>query len=143
VETIEENKQLACRWLELIDQEEIEEICAITSPTWTMNDGALGLPPGPDGVRALFQKIGPIDQKWVVNDILAEGDKVVVRATNHCLQESFFGIPGSGCPQTFSAIFIHHIVDGQILATWRNADDLLRIIQLGARITPGDLGMAE
>jgi hypothetical protein len=34
-------------------------------------------------------------------------------------------------------MFIHRIGDGQILETWRNADDLGRLLQLGARIEPG------
>ncbi|MGH3612181.1 MAG: hypothetical protein ACRDRK_06130 [Pseudonocardia sp.] len=35
--------------------------------------------------------------------------------------------------QVFTATFIHRIVDGLVVETWRNADDLGRLIQLGAR----------
>jgi predicted ester cyclase len=80
--------------------------------------------------------MGPIDQTWTIEDVIAEGDKVVVRATNTCVQESFFGIPGRGRTQTFTATFIHRIADGKVLETWRNADDLGRLLQLGARIEP-------
>lgn len=62
---------------------------------------------------------------------------MVVRATNRCVQESFFGVPGHDRQQTFSVTFIHRIGDGQILETWRNANDLGRLLQLGARIEPG------
>jgi len=92
------------------------------------------------GVRKLFGSFGAIQQKWTIEDVIAEGDKVVVRATNTCLQESFFGIPSYGREQTFTAIFIHWIVDGKIIETWRNADDLGRVLQLGARIEPGTSG---
>jgi hypothetical protein len=34
-------------------------------------------------------------------------------------------------------MFIHTIADGKIIETWRNADDLGRVLQLGARIEPG------
>jgi hypothetical protein len=34
-------------------------------------------------------------------------------------------------------MFIHHVADGLIQQTWRNADDLGRLLQLGARIEPG------
>ena len=131
---LEENKIIARRWLELINDHKIEEICEMTAPTWTMHGGPPKLSPGQDGIRELFQTIGPIEQKWTVEDIIAEGDKVVVRATNTCVQESFFGVPGRGIKQTFSAIFIHSIVDGKLAETWRNADDLGRLFQLGARI---------
>lgn len=135
--SIEENKIIARRWIELISEHNIEAICEITAPTWTMHGGPPKLSQGQDGVRELFQTIGPIEQKWTIEDIIAEGDKVVVRATNTCVQESFFGIPGRGIKQTFAAIFIHSIVDGKIIETWRNADDLGRLFQLGARIEPG------
>ena len=135
--SIEENKIIARRWLELINEHSIEDICSMTAPIWRMHGGAPGLPLGPDGVRELFRAIGLIDQKWTIEDVIAEGDKVVVRATNNCVQESFLGIPGRGQRQTFAATFIHWIVDGKIIETWRNADDLGRVLQLGARIKPG------
>jgi predicted SnoaL-like aldol condensation-catalyzing enzyme len=135
--SIEDNKRIAARWLDLISQHKVEEICAMTAPTWTMHGGPPGLPPGPDGVRQLFQTIGPIDQEWILEDVIAEGDKVVVRATNRCEQESFLGLDGRGRQQTFTAMFMHRIVEGKIEETWRNADELGRVLQLGARIEPG------
>jgi predicted SnoaL-like aldol condensation-catalyzing enzyme len=135
--SIEDNKIIARRWLELISEHKIEEICEMIAPTWRMHGGPPSLPLGPDGVRQLFGTIGPIDQKWTVEDVIAEGDKVVVRATNTCVQESFWGIPGRGQQQTFTAMFMHAIADGKITETWRNADDLSRLLQLGARIEPG------
>jgi predicted SnoaL-like aldol condensation-catalyzing enzyme len=134
---IEENKAIARRFLELVEQHEIEGICEMVSPEWTMHGGPPVLPKGRDGVRKLFGTFGRIEQKWTVEDILAEGDRVVVRATNTCAQESFLGIPSGGRQQTFTAMFIHQIAGGKIIETWRNADDLGRLLQLGARIVPG------
>ncbi|MEH2105949.1 ester cyclase [Nostoc sp.] len=135
--SIEDNKIIAQRWIELISEHKIEEICEITAPNWKMHGGLPGLPLGPEGVRKLFGSFGPIQQKWTIEDVIAEGDKVVVRATNTCIQESFLGIPSRGRQQTFTATFIHYIGDGKIIETWRNADDLGRVLQLGARIEPG------
>lgn len=133
---IENNKIIAQRWIELISEHNIEDICEMTAPNWKMHGGLPGLSPGSDGVRQLFASFGDIDQKWTIEDVIAEADKVVVRATNTCTQESFFGIPARGRQQTFTATFIHRIVDGKITETWRNADDLGRVLQLGARIEP-------
>lgn len=135
--SIEDNKTIARRWFELISKHEIEEICGMTAPTWKMHGGPPELLPGPDGVRQLFGTFGSIDQKWTIEDVIAEGDKVVVRATNTCIQDSFLGIPSRGRQQRFTATFIHWIVDGKIIETWRNADDLGRVLQLGVRIEPG------
>ncbi|WP_128547349.1 ester cyclase [Larkinella soli] len=136
--TTERNKEIARRWLQLVSEHKVEELCEMTSPTWTMHGGAPGLPPGPDGLRMLFGTFGRIEQEWTVEDVIAEGDKVVVRATNSCLQEKFLGIPSFGRRQKFTATFIHHIVDGIVEETWRNADDLGRVLQLGAKLQPAE-----
>lgn len=133
---MEENKRIARRFLELVSEHDVEALCGMVARTWTMQGGPPGLPPGPDGLRELFRTFGEIDQTWTIEDVIAEGDKVVMRATNRCLQESFLGVPSHGQWQTFSAIFIHRIADGKIVETWRNADDLGRLLQLGARIEP-------
>ena len=135
---IEDNKAIARRWFDLVTQGRVEELCAMTAPTWTMHGGPPALPTGPDGIRTLFRSFGRIDQTWTVEEVIAEGDKVAVRATNVCFQESFLGIPSHGRRQEFSAIFIFHIVDGQVRETWRNADDLGRLRQLGVRIGPAE-----
>jgi predicted SnoaL-like aldol condensation-catalyzing enzyme len=133
---METNKLIARLWLDFINKHDIEGLCAITADTWKMHGGLPGLPEGPAGVRKLFASFGPVEQQWKAEDIIAEGDKVVIRATNHCWQESFLGLQSHGIRQVFSAMFIHHIVDGRIQETWRNADDLGRVLQLGARIIP-------
>lgn len=133
---LEENKRIAQRWLQLVSEGKTDEICAMTHPTWTMIGGPPVMPSGPDGVRYLFGTFDNIDQQWTVDLVLAEEDKVAVRATNTCMQDSFFGIPGRGKQQVFTATFIFHIVDGMVLTTWRNANDLGRLLQLGARLEP-------
>lgn len=135
--TIEQNKQVAQRFLDLVSEHRIEDMCALVTPTWTMHGGPPNLPAGPDGIRALFDTFTKIDQIWTIEDVIAEGDKVVVRARNTVVQDSFFGIDAHGKQQTFTAMFIFHIVHGKVQETWRNADDLGRVLQLGARLVPG------
>ena len=133
-------KALAMRWLDLISEHKIEEICEMTAPDWRMHGGPMGLSVGPEGVHELFRTIGPVRQHWTIEEIIAEGDKVVIRAMNTCYQDSFFGVPSHGRLQRFSAMFMHRIVDGKIAETWRNADDLGRLLQLGMRIKTGNPG---
>jgi predicted ester cyclase len=128
--------QAAERFLQLINDHDLDGLLALITPDWTMHGGPPGLPRGPEGVRRLFATFGRIEQEWTVDDVIAEGDRVVVRATNHCVQESFFGVPGRGIVQVFTATFTFQIVDGRIARTWRNAADLQRLFQLGARILP-------
>lgn len=136
---LEENKDIACRFLELVSKGEMEELCEMVSADWTMYGGLPGLPSGPEGIRVLFQHLGSIAQLWVIDDVMAEGNKVLVRATNTCIQESFLGIESHGKPQVFTAMFMHIIENGKILLTYRNADDLGRVLQLGAKLQPAAL----
>jgi ketosteroid isomerase-like protein len=136
-ETLAANTALARRFLSLVSTHDVEALCALVTDDWTMRGGPPNLPTGPDGVRALFGTFGRIEQTWTIEDVVAEGDRVVVRATNTCLMDSFLGVPANGRTQTFTATFVHRVVGGRIAATWRNADDLGRLLQLGARIVPG------
>ena len=135
-DTLTANKRLAVRFLDLISDGDIAALAALISPTWTMEGGPPDLPAGREGLRVLFDHIGGVRQRWTIDDVIAEGDKVVVRATNLCEQDSFFGVPGRGIVQVFTATFTMQIVDGLIAKVWRNAADLQRLFQLGARILP-------
>jgi predicted ester cyclase len=135
-ESIARNKELARQWFHHISTGNLDGLRAMTSENWVMVGGPPDLPSGHEGIRMLFEHIGDIDQTWTIEDIIAENDKVVVRATNTCVQESFFGVPGAGITQVFSATFILHFADGLVINTWRNAADLQRLFQLGARILP-------
>ena len=137
---IENNKLISHKFLELVSEGNVQEICELIASDWNMHIGlnSVEIPKGPEGMRKLFETFGQIKQQWIIEDVIAEGSKVVVRATNKCMQENFLGLASYGRPQTFTATFIHEIINGKIRETWRNADDLGRVLQLGASIIPGD-----
>jgi ketosteroid isomerase-like protein len=126
---------LALRWLDLISAGDVEEMCRTATPTWTMVGGPPGLPPGPDGIRALVAHLGRVEQTWTVDDVVSEGDRVVVCATNRCEQDEFHGVPGRGIVQVFAATFVFTFRDGKVDHVRRTAQDLQRLLQLGAVIT--------
>jgi predicted ester cyclase len=132
----EDNERIGRRFLSLVSEHDIDGLIAMVTPTWIMYGGPLGLPAGEAGICELFAMFGNIKQQWTVEDVIATGDKVAVRATNTVEQGSFFGIPRHGRRQVFTAMFIHRITGGLINQTGRNADDLGRLLQLGARIEP-------
>ena len=128
------NKALGRRFLELVGDHDVDGLCGLITDDWTMWGGPPALPRGPEGLRTLFATFGTIRQSWVIDDVIAEGDRVVVRATNTCEQDDFLGIPADGITQVFTATFTHRVVGGRIAETWRNADDLGRLLQLGATV---------
>lgn len=132
---IEFNKRLAVGWLEQVDQRNLSAMLSTTAPGWRMHGGPPGLASGPDGVRTLMEHLAGVTQRWTIDDVIAENDRVVVRATNNCEQEDFLGVPAAGINQVFTATFTFRIADGLVQEIWRNADDLGRLLQLGAVIT--------
>ena len=127
----EADKALAVSWLEQVGRKDIDAMLATTTPDWRMHGGPPDLPSGPAGIRSLFEHIGPVRQEWTVDDVIAEGGKVLVRATNRCEQESFFGLPAAGVVQEFTAMFLFRVVEGRVAEIWRNADDLGRYLRIG------------
>lgn len=128
-------KALALDWLRQLSRGDFDAMLATTADDWQMHGGPPALPGGRAGLLALIEHIGPIDQTWAIDDVIAEGDRVVVRATNTCVQQSFLGLPASHVRQVFTATFVFRIADGLVHEIWRNADDLGRVFQLGATLT--------
>ncbi len=134
--TTAELKRLAVEWLDLVSGGDVDELCRRTDPAWRMEGGPPALPAGHAGLRALFASFGEITQTWTVDDVIGEGDTVVVRATNRCVQDHFLGVPAAGIEQVFTATFTFRFHGRLVARTWRNAADLQRLLQLGARVLP-------
>ena len=64
---------------------------------------------------------------WVqVEDMLAEGDKVVARVTlTGAHRGELLGIPPTGKPITVSAIDIVWVENGKLVEHWGNTDNLV------------------
>ncbi len=73
----------------------------------------------------------------IPEDIIAEGDKVVVRALLRATQNGEFqGIPPTGKQVTLPAIVIYQIDNGKIVHHWLSFDSLSVLQQLGVMPTP-------
>ena len=71
------------------------------------------------------------------DDIMAEGEKVMVRATTRGTHKGeLMGIPPTGKQITVSLIIIYRIANGKIVEHWMNADQLGMMQQLGVVPTP-------
>ena len=62
--SIESNKAIARRFLELVSEHKIDELCEMISPSWRMHGGPPALPPGPEGIRTLFGTFGTIERSF-------------------------------------------------------------------------------
>ena len=101
-------------------------------------------PPGtPSGLAGAKQTISMYltafpDLHFTVEDIIAEGDKVVARLKVRGTQKgAFMGVPPTGKQATSTAIDISRIAGGKSVEHWLEMDTLGLLQQLGALPTPG------
>lgn len=98
------------------------------------NNPAPGQGPGREGhkqVLLAFRSAFP-DLSFTTDDIIAEGDKVVLRFTARGThQGDLMGIPATGKAITMSGIEILRIADGRIAERWSQEDEMGLMQQLG------------
>ncbi len=140
-EATDERKALVRRFVEEVqNQDNLDLLDELVAPNFVNHSASPGVPPGVDGVRmvsALFRHAFP-DGRMTIEDMVAEGDKVVTRKTfEGTHQGDFMGLPPTGKPVRISLIDILRIVDGRVSDHWLEADNLGLLQQLGAIPQPG------
>jgi predicted ester cyclase len=76
-----------------------------------------------------------------VHEVIADGNKVVVRFTNSGTQIGpFFGVPATGKSATWPGVGIYTIRDGKIAHAWFAEDILALLLQLGVTTLPTQEG---
>ena len=77
------------------------------------------------------------DQHSVAEDLIAEGDRVVKRATFRATHTGAFnGIPPTGRRITLQVLSLYRIVDGRVREIWWGYDNLGVLQQLGVIAQP-------
>lgn len=89
-----------------------------------------------DVVR-MFESAFP-DFRYEIEDVIAEGEKVVVRDVfRGTHQGNFMGIPATGKQVAMEAIHIYRFSEGKLAEHWVARDDLGMMQQLGVVPSPG------
>ncbi|TDD11653.1 ester cyclase [Nonomuraea diastatica] len=91
--------------------------------------------PGPQALKQVWAVLlrGFPDMRVEVEDVIAEGDKVVSRNTvTGTHQGEFRGLPPTGRSVAYNEIFIFRFADGRIAEIWGVVDLLTQLRQLGA-----------
>lgn len=137
----EENKAIIRRWLEegwsrgnLAIADEL-----IDSNFVVHGAGGQVVPSGPQGVKQLVAawRTGFPDGQMSIDDLLGEGDKVVVRMTwRGTHQGNFNGVAPTGNRVAVTSIGIDRIANGKIAEGWGEVDMLGMYRQLGAIALP-------
>ena len=140
----EENKALVRYWIEeVINKGNLAVVDAMCPPGYVGHNPHHPLkdqPAGPEEVkehvvRTLRTAFPDLQQS--IEDMIAEGDKVVVRSTfRGTHQGPFAGIAPTGKRLSMTAIEIFRVKDGKLPEHWINADYLGAMQQLGAIPAP-------
>lgn len=96
--------------------------------------GSRGTMKGPAGIRANYAGLLAAfpDVVFELNDVLAEGEKVVVRYTMRGTHKGTFqGIEPTGRAVTVPGIGIYRVAEGKIQESWVMRDSLALLQQLG------------
>jgi len=97
-------------------------------------DSPQPLPQGLAGVKEAYRRfrVGAPNFVMIVDDMIAEGDRVAARFTirgDHTGE--FQGIPPTYRPIDFTGTTVARIVDGKIVEGWQNTDVMKLMQQLG------------
>jgi steroid delta-isomerase-like uncharacterized protein len=139
----EQNKALVRRYLEqTVNERNAAAIDELTSADYVGHMS--GAPPLDRATHkqllAGFQAAFP-DLRVAIEDLIAEGDKVVNRATySGTHRGDFQGIAPTGKQFTIAGINVSRIADGKVVEDWTVLDMLSMLQQIGALPAPAPAG---
>ena len=135
---LEENKALVRRVLEEITRDGPDAIDRFYSPDVIYHGIQESI--GAEAVKELISTyVGAFsDRQMTIEDIIAEGDKVVARFHVEITHtRDLMGIAPTGKRIQIAGIVICRIRDGKIVEEWERVDELGMMQQLGAIPEPG------
>lgn len=131
--SLESNKTLARSLYDLANAGDVDAIGDLVSADYREHDPLPGQGSGREGVIDRFSiLVGALAPKFTIEDVVAEGDRVVVRWTNAGTHVGeFAGIPPTGRTFTIGGIDIYRVEDGALVEHWHVIDQLGMLGQLG------------
>ena len=136
----EESKAIVRRYLGVYEQGNIELLDELLAPDYINHTPATpDLPTGPEGVKGVVTmfRSAMLDLRVVVEDMIAEDDKVAVRYTLEGTHEGeLFGVPPTGQRLSIKSITVERVSNGKIRDHWRVTDSLDMMQQLGVIPAP-------
>jgi len=135
---LQANKALVRRYVEeVLSANRMEKLDEMLGPDFAdSTPGALGSETGPDIIRAAQDRIRALfpTVQYQVEDLVAEGDKVLARYTVRAATKEEEGIPSQKVEITGMTLF--RIADGRIREVWIINDQMELYRQLGFTIQP-------
>ncbi|MBI3362977.1 MAG: ester cyclase [Chloroflexi bacterium] len=99
-----------------------------------------GMPQTREGFKMFFTAFRGAfpDLHYHIDEEIAEGDKVVQRATGHgTMKGDFQGMPANGKHGTWTEMHIVRMEGGKVVEHWANVDQMGMLVSLGFMPPPG------
>jgi predicted ester cyclase len=140
----EDNKALIQRYFEEFDAAAQDGRGAsvldeFVAPDFVDHSPSPGFTPDLEGLKQAYNHFlaASPDGYHIVEDMIAEGDKVMTRVSAYGTQTGeLFGIPPTGKQIRMTGIAVHRIANGKIVEHWSELDNLGVMQQLGVVPTP-------
>ena len=131
----EENKAQVRRFIEeVLNKKSVDAIDEFFAPDYVEHDEMPGVEPGIEGLKQVLSMYFAAfpDLHVHVEDLIAEGDKVVGRMFTHGThQGEFMGIAATGKQVKFAEIHIARMSGGKMVEHWGIIDNMAMMQQLG------------
>jgi steroid delta-isomerase-like uncharacterized protein len=130
----ETNKTLARRvFEEVLNGKNLDLLDEVAAPDYIEHSPLPGQGTGIDGIRDRYTMLfNAFDFRFSVDDVIAEGDKVVLRWTQTGTHIGpLFGMPATGRSSRTTGIEIWRVADGRLAEHWDAVDVYGQLMQLG------------
>jgi steroid delta-isomerase-like uncharacterized protein len=139
--SLEANKALARRiWDEVFNDRNLALADELISPDGVNHEVGPGMPArGPDSLKAAVTWLTAAfpDLHMAIDEVLAEGDKVVLQTTMSGTHRGvFMGIPPTNRRFAHRHVHVVRIPDGSVVEHWAVRDDMAMLQQLGVMPAP-------
>ena len=132
--SLEENKNIVRRYQEIYNSNELDRLTEVVSEDLLTPNIMPGIPHGVEGAKTphrIMLADFP-DYETIIEDMVAEGDKVAARITMTGTHTGeFMDIPPTGKEVSFTGIYIARIANGKIVEHWGEEDGVSLLQQLG------------
>lgn len=121
-------------WYEAFDSGKASLLDDLLDPRWVDIPSPPSDLTGPDAAKASLKGLRTAFPDFAirVEDVLQDGDKVVVRSRITATQRGvFLGHPASARALDIQAVDIHQFRGGKIIRTWHTEDWMMGLRQLG------------
>jgi steroid delta-isomerase-like uncharacterized protein len=138
----EENKVVMRQYFEgAWEQGNLQLLDELLAPDYVNHNPATpDMPTGREGVKGVVSmfRSGMPDLKVVIEDMIAEGEKVATRYTLEGTHEGeLFGVPPTGKRLSIKSMTVERVSEGKVRDHWRVSDNLEMMQQLGVVPEPG------